>query len=127
MVGLGQGLECSLKDGFWLSEVSTQSAHVEEEFDVTGPDFETFVIFLAQLLVDVLHKVVLVAAPINVDQLEVHFPAVVDIEGPLDDVLQLLSRAELALEVHKGDPQVQLFVLGCHRHLLDGAFSNSPG
>lgn len=46
VVRLGQGLQCSLEDCFWLG-VIVFAAHFEEEFDVAGPDLETLEILFA--------------------------------------------------------------------------------
>ena len=83
-------------------------------------------VLFAELLVDVLDEVHLVTRPVDVYQLQVNFLAVVHFQGPLHDGLELLRRAELALQIHEGDPQIQFVVLRRHRNLLDGSLGDAP-
>ena len=83
-------------------------------------------VLFAELLVDVLDEVHLVTRPVDVYQLQVNLLAVIHFQGPLHDGLQLLGRAELALQIHEGDPQIQFVVLRRHRNLLHGSLGNSP-
>ena len=114
MIGLRQGLQGPLQDSLRFCVVSIFATHVEQELDVAGPDFKALVILLAELLEDVLHQFALVSSPVDVDQLQIDLFAVVDVKGASHNSLERLSSAELALQIHECDPQVELVVLGSH-------------
>ena len=96
MTGFWQGLQAALQDCLGFREalilvLAFFTAHFEKELDVARPDFEALVVLLAELLVDIFHKVHLVARPVDIDQLQVDLLAVVHFQGPLNHVLKLLG------------------------------------
>ena len=86
-----------MENSLWLCVRIVLVTHVEEEFDVGGPDLKGLVVLLAQLTEDVLDEFSLVCASVNINKLQVDLLAVVDVESSLDNSRKLVLSAKFGL------------------------------